>query len=125
MHLSSFAISKINHYLQTILGRFYGGESVSPETPPALVCPFCGNRGYTEILLQEHVTKEHATANTSVVSLQFFFYSMIRFNVLGVFLRLLDLFMSSVYVHLIYIIAYYKTLIQHITTYFLNLAQFR
>jgi len=51
-----------------VLGRFYGGESISPESPPALVCPLCGIRGLTETLLQEHVAKEHAKSNASVVS---------------------------------------------------------
>ncbi|CAK8681355.1 unnamed protein product [Clavelina lepadiformis] len=61
-----------SHPMQCILTRnefdlYYGGESLSPDSPPAFVCPHCSKLGFTESLLQEHVTKEHADVRTEVV----------------------------------------------------------
>nr|CAB3257994.1 E3 ubiquitin-protein ligase KCMF1 [Phallusia mammillata] len=61
-----------SHPMQRILTRndfelFYGGENTTAESPPSFVCPFCAKLGFTESLLQEHVTKEHADVHTEVV----------------------------------------------------------
>lgn len=58
----------INHPMQCIIARndydlFYGGESVPPEQPQSLTCPLCGNLGFTESSLLEHVTSEHANSD--------------------------------------------------------------
>ncbi|XP_078488623.1 E3 ubiquitin-protein ligase KCMF1 isoform X2 [Ciona intestinalis] len=60
------------HPMQCILTRnefelYYGGENISPESPPSFVCPFCAKLGFTEALLHEHVNKEHADAHSEVV----------------------------------------------------------
>lgn len=60
----------VNHPMQCIIARndyelFYGGETVSPEQPQSLTCPLCGNLGFTESGLLEHVTNEHAENDES------------------------------------------------------------
>lgn len=60
----------VNHPMQCIIARndyelFYGGEAVSPEQPQSLTCPLCGNLGFTESGLLEHVTNEHAENDES------------------------------------------------------------
>lgn len=59
----------INHPMQCIIARndyelFYSGESVSSEQPVSLTCPLCGNLGFTESTLLEHVTSEHANSDS-------------------------------------------------------------
>lgn len=53
---------------EPIAELFYGGETVSVETPQAFTCPFCSRMGFTEALLLEHVNAEHIDASTEVVS---------------------------------------------------------
>ena len=58
----------IDHPMQCIVARndydlFYSGESVSADHPQSLTCPLCGNLGYTETTLLEHVTNEHANSD--------------------------------------------------------------
>ena len=38
---------------------FYGGESHNVEQPQSLTCPLCGQLGFSEAQLREHVTKNH------------------------------------------------------------------
>lgn len=47
---------------------FYGGEATTAEQPQAYSCPYCSKMGFTETLLQEHVTTEHADTSVEVVS---------------------------------------------------------
>lgn len=54
----------VNHPMQCIIAKedyelFYSGESLSTDRPHSLTCPLCGNHGYTESTLLEHVTSEH------------------------------------------------------------------
>lgn len=56
-----------NFNLLKLTDVYYGGESVSIEQPQAFTCPFCGQMGFTEATLQEHVTSEHADSSTEVV----------------------------------------------------------
>lgn len=58
----------VNHPVQCIIARddfdlFYAGESVSSEQPQSLTCPLCGNLGFTESTLLEHVNSEHANSD--------------------------------------------------------------
>jgi len=60
-----------SHAMQCILTRadhdlFYGGESGELH-PQSYTCPFCGNPGYTEITLVDHVSSQHADATAEVV----------------------------------------------------------
>nr|CAH0104100.1 unnamed protein product [Daphnia galeata] len=53
-----------DHPMQCILTRsdydtFYGGESISSDTPQSFSCPYCGKLGYTETGLYDHVTSDH------------------------------------------------------------------
>jgi hypothetical protein len=55
----------VNHPTQCIIARndydlFYSGETITSEQPQSLTCPLCGNLGFTESSLLEHVTNEHA-----------------------------------------------------------------
>lgn len=61
-----------DHPVQCILTRsdvdvFFGGEALTAEQPQAFTCPYCSKMGYTEALLQEHVTGEHADTSNEVV----------------------------------------------------------
>ena len=47
---------------------YYGGEAVSLEQPQAFTCPYCGNLGFTEATLHDHVTAEHPDSSVEVVS---------------------------------------------------------
>lgn len=38
------------------------------ETPQAFTCPYCNKMGFTDTLLQEHVTSEHSDVSYEVVS---------------------------------------------------------
>ena len=64
-------------YYYFFIEKYYAGESITPETPPSFVCPFCAKLGFTEILLQEHVTKAHEDVHQEVVSVTIF--SFIKF----------------------------------------------
>ncbi|XP_068191652.1 E3 ubiquitin-protein ligase KCMF1 [Antennarius striatus] len=60
------------HPMQCILTRvdydlYYGGDTFSVEQPQSFTCPYCGKMGFTETLLQEHVTSEHAETSTEVI----------------------------------------------------------
>lgn len=60
-----------DHPMQCILTRadydvFFFGESVTLDSPQAFTCPLCGNHGFTEATLQEHVTAEHSALDPSV-----------------------------------------------------------
>lgn len=61
-----------DHPVQCIITRsdfdiFYGGEALTAEQPQAFSCPYCSKMGFTEALLQEHVTAEHADTSVEVV----------------------------------------------------------
>ncbi|XP_052772264.1 E3 ubiquitin-protein ligase KCMF1-like isoform X2 [Mya arenaria] len=61
-----------DHSVQCIITRsdfdiFYGGEAITAEQPQAFSCPYCTKMGYTEALLQEHVTADHADTSIEVV----------------------------------------------------------
>lgn len=61
-----------DHPVQCILTRsdvdvFFGGEALTAEQPQAFTCPYCSKMGFTEALLQEHVTAEHADTSVEVV----------------------------------------------------------
>ena len=47
---------------------FFGGEALTAEQPQSFTCPYCSKMGYTEALLQEHVTGEHADTSNEVVN---------------------------------------------------------
>lgn len=58
--------------MQCILTRadfdvFFSGEGVSLDQPQAFTCPICGDLGFTETTLQEHVTSEHTDPSVEVV----------------------------------------------------------
>lgn len=58
----------VNHPMQCIIARndydlFYAGEPVSSELPQSLTCPLCGNLGFTDTTLLEHVTSDHANSD--------------------------------------------------------------
>lgn len=60
------------HPMQCILTRsdfdlYFGGESVSAEQHQSYTCPHCGRMGFTDLLLLEHVSNEHADTTTEVV----------------------------------------------------------
>lgn len=46
---------------------YYGGEAFTADQPQAFTCPYCSKIGFTEALLQEHVTSDHADASIEVV----------------------------------------------------------
>lgn len=46
---------------------FYGGESISSDTPQSFSCPYCGKLGYTETALYDHVTTDHTDTPYEVV----------------------------------------------------------
>lgn len=61
-----------DHPMQCILTRsdydtFYGGESISSDTPQSFSCPYCGKLGYTETALYDHVTTDHTDTPYEVV----------------------------------------------------------
>ncbi|XP_046643506.1 E3 ubiquitin-protein ligase KCMF1-like isoform X2 [Daphnia pulicaria] len=61
-----------DHPMQCILTRsdydtFYGGESISSDTPQSFSCPYCGKLGYTETGLYDHVTSDHTETPYEVV----------------------------------------------------------
>lgn len=61
-----------DHPVQCILTRsdidiFFGGEALTAEQPQAFSCPYCSKMGFTEALLQEHVTADHADTSVEVV----------------------------------------------------------
>ena len=43
---------------------FYNGENHSLEQPQSLTCPLCGQLGFSESQLREHVTKQHSDSTT-------------------------------------------------------------
>ncbi|KAG7309205.1 hypothetical protein JYU34_005131 [Plutella xylostella] len=60
------------HPMQCILSRsdfdlYYGGETLALEQPQAYTCPFCNRMGFTDTMLMEHVTAEHADTTLAVV----------------------------------------------------------
>lgn len=61
--------SVITVLLFLLLEKYYAGESITPESPPSFVCPFCSQLGFTETLLQEHVAKTHEDVHKEVVSI--------------------------------------------------------
>ena len=50
---------------------YYGGESISSDTPQSYSCPYCGKLGYTETVLYDHVTTEHNETPYEVVRTRF------------------------------------------------------
>lgn len=61
-----------DHPMQCILTRsdydtFYGGESITSDTPQSFSCPYCGKLGYTETALYDHVTSDHTETPYEVV----------------------------------------------------------
>jgi len=50
------------------LDTFYGGESISSDTPQSFSCPYCGKLGYTETALYDHVTTDHTDTPYEVVT---------------------------------------------------------
>ena len=57
-----------------VVDIFYGGEALTAEQPQAFSCPYCSKMGFTEALLQEHVTAEHADTSVEVVSIDFYIF---------------------------------------------------
>uniref|UniRef100_A0A069DUC0 RING-type E3 ubiquitin transferase n=1 Tax=Panstrongylus megistus TaxID=65343 RepID=A0A069DUC0_9HEMI len=60
------------HPMQCILTRadydlYFGGEALAIDQPQSFTCPYCGKLGFTEALLQEHVTTEHSDISFEVV----------------------------------------------------------
>lgn len=61
------------HPMQCILTRsdyelYYGGEALtSVEQPQSYTCPYCNRMGFTDQMLQEHVTSEHSDLSFEVV----------------------------------------------------------
>lgn len=55
--------------LFVLLDIFYGGEAVTAEQPQSFSCPYCSKMGFTEVLLQEHITSDHADTSIEVVSI--------------------------------------------------------
>lgn len=58
----------VNHPMQCIIAKndyelFYAGETITSDHPQSLTCPLCGNLGFTEASLLEHVTNEHASTD--------------------------------------------------------------
>lgn len=58
----------VSHPMQCIVAKndfdlFYSGESVTSEQPQSLTCPLCGNLGFSETSLLEHVTNEHGNSD--------------------------------------------------------------
>ena len=48
---------------------YYGGDSVSSsEQPQSYTCPYCGNMGFSEVTLSEHVAVQHSDSSSEVVS---------------------------------------------------------
>lgn len=43
---------------------FYNGEGHSLEQPQSFTCPLCGQLGFSESQLREHVTKQHSDSTT-------------------------------------------------------------
>lgn len=64
-HLASHPMQSI--LTQADFGMYYCGENISPDNPPAFVCPYCGKLGFTQALLQEHVMKDHANDRSEVI----------------------------------------------------------
>lgn len=66
---------------------FYGGESISSDTPQSFSCPYCGKLGYTETALYDHVTTDHTDTPYEVVKLRiktlFQTYFVVHTNVLN------------------------------------------
>lgn len=48
---------------------YYSGESAVDVMAHSLTCPICGRLGLTETELQSHVTAEHQSCTTEVVSI--------------------------------------------------------
>jgi hypothetical protein len=46
---------------------YYGGEAVSFEHAMSYTCPYCGNMGFNESQLQDHVNVEHADSTIEVI----------------------------------------------------------
>jgi hypothetical protein len=57
------------HFIQCFIDTFYGGESISSDTPQSFSCPYCGKLGYTETGLYDHVTSDHTETPYEVASL--------------------------------------------------------
>ncbi|XP_065187515.1 E3 ubiquitin-protein ligase KCMF1-like isoform X2 [Sycon ciliatum] len=62
----------IDHPVQCILTRadhevYFGGDTISYERAQCFTCPLCGQMGFTERRLQEHVVTEHDNASKEVV----------------------------------------------------------
>lgn len=63
---NSLLIERIDLLLPSEL--FYSGEAASSGQVQAFTCPFCGNLGYSEVTLYEHVNQEHSDSTVEVVS---------------------------------------------------------
>ena len=46
---------------------YFGGDTISYERAQCFTCPLCGQMGFTERRLQEHVVTEHDNASKEVV----------------------------------------------------------
>lgn len=51
------------------LELYYGGDTVSSEQPQSYTCPYCGNMGFSEVSLSEHVNVQHSDSSSEVVSI--------------------------------------------------------
>jgi len=61
-----------DHPMQCILTRadfdlFYGGETVSSDQHQSFTCPHCGRMGFTDSVLLEHISTDHADIAAEVV----------------------------------------------------------
>lgn len=58
----------VGHPMQCIVAKddyelFYSGETIASDRPHSLTCPLCGNHGFSESTLLEHVTSEHTNSD--------------------------------------------------------------
>lgn len=61
--ISKFQLKRV------IVELYYGGEALtSVEQPQSYTCPYCNRMGFTDQMLQEHVTSEHSDLSFEVVS---------------------------------------------------------
>ena len=60
----SFPPSFWSSFLLSNQDLFYNGENHSLEQPQSLTCPLCGQLGFSESQLREHVTKQHSDSTT-------------------------------------------------------------
>ena len=87
------------------LDTFYGGESISSDTPQSFSCPYCGKLGYTETALYDHVTTDHTDTPYEVVTTwtKTFILKWKLLFCLYIFLKLLLILFRSVQFVLLYL----------------------